>query len=611
MDRIAVVRSTFLPLSETFIYGEVKQMKNFEPYVFCRKRRNKGNFPLKNVIIDPTYRRLNYMLRNRSFRLIHARFGTAGIRMMPFKTMWGVPLITSFHGCDSPGTQMMKKNKQSFKRLFSLGNCFTVPCQSMKDQLVKHGCPEEKIVVQYSGIDLDQFTYKERSAPAEGPVEILFVGRLVEKKGADVLIKAFHQVHQALPNTKLRLIGDGRLKNKLKRLSKALHLEKHVQFMGALPRHEVIKHLQQAHIFCLPSLKDQTGNQEGLPNAIKEAMACGLPVVSTFHAGIPELIEDGVTGHLVAEKDVGNLARKLLALIRAPQTWRGIGRRARAKVEANFDLLVQTRNLEQLFEQVIKAHEEKKRETPLFSVIIPTYNRDKYIARAIRSVLRQTCEDYEIIVVNDGSTDRTEKIVSTFGDRVRYVYQKNLGPSEARNTGIRLARGKFIAFLDSDDLFLPNKLQRNKEFLNTHPDCDFLYSYYYARRGKKNHTIRNVKQFNDLNKFRFHLYKRTFTIRTSTAAIRKTCFDKTGLFNSQYRYSQDWDMWLRLAKTYRGYCQKVPLVVYRLHDRKKLPSTYRHYKIRKNAYKLYRWNTATLRSLNNKHTTFRKRRNRH
>ncbi|WP_438347158.1 glycosyltransferase [Paenibacillus sp. FA6] len=598
MHRIAVVRSVYLPISETFIYGEIQQMKVFEPYVFCEKKKNINSFPFKNVTIDPKYHQLNRMLQKDFFQLIHARFGPSGIRMMPLKEKWKVPLITSFHGCDSPGTKRMKQQKKSLMRLFTVGDCFTVPCQAMKEELIKHGCPEEKVAVQYSGIDLEQFAYKERTIPSEGPVRILYVGRMVEKKGAEMLIKAFQHVQQLYPNTKLCLIGDGELKSKLQQLSKKLHLEQHIEFKGALTHSQVVEELKQAHIFCLPSMKDRSGNQEGIPNAIKEAMACGIPVVSTYHSGIPELIEDGKTGHLVNEQDVDGLAEKLIYLMVHPELWKELGKNARIKIETDFNRQVQTVKLEQLFEQVIQTHAMKMRERPFFSVIIPTYNREKFIGRAIKSVLQQTCTDYELIVVDDGSTDQTSKIVKSFGERVRYVYKKNGGPSAGRNKGITLAKGKYIAFLDSDDLYLPVKLQKNKEFLETHPECHFLYSWYYSvRRGRRKQLISNIKGVSDLNKFRLQLYGRTFTIRTSTAVIHHSCFDKVGLFNTKYRYSQDWDMWLRLACHYRGYCQKEPLVLYRRHNRRAIPMGNRHRRIRENAYKLYRWDKATLLSL--------------
>ena len=578
-------------------------MKRYEPYVFCRKRINRSELPHEHVIVDPSHRRLDARLKEREFAMIHARFGDSGIRMLPLSRKWRVPLVTSFHGCDAPGSDRMRRRRGALKRLFAEGDCFTVPCEAMKSELTKHGCPAEKVVVHYSGIDLDRFAFKPREAPEDGPIRILYVGRLVEKKGADTLLRAFRHVHQVFPHTRLALVGEGRLKPRLTRLARRLGISPYVEFLGALPHREVAKQLESVHTFCLPSRKDRTGNVEGIPNALKEAMASGLPVVSTFHSGIPELIEDGVSGHLVPENRVGELAGKLIHLVGRPDTWAKLGRNARSRIEEDFDAVKQTERLEKLFDKIVAAYETKereRRERPLFSVVIPTYNRERYIARAIRSVLNQTCDDYELIVVDDGSTDRTRRIVRGFGRQVRYIRQPNRGPSEARNAGIRAAKGQFVAFLDSDDRFLPTKLEENKAFLERHPECNFLYSWYYDVRGGRR-RLRKGKQCGDLDLFRYRLYRRDFTIRTSTVVVRRSSFAKVGLFHPSYRYSQDWDMWLRLAAYELGYCIKKPLALYRRHERKPLPHAERHRRIRNTARALYRWDHAHIASLRMKY----------
>jgi len=563
----------------------------------------------EHVFVDPGNRQLERMLKHRFVQLIHARFGPTGIRMLPLKLKWKVPLITSFHGCDAPGSKRMRGRTEKLRRLFSLGDCFTVPCQAMKNELVQYGCPEHKVVVHHSGVDVDRFAYQERAYPKDEPVRILFVGRLVEKKGADVLIRAFQGVRKAFPQTRLCIVGDGEKKKKLKRLVKRLKLDPYVEFTGALPHQGIVKELRRSHLFCLPSRKDSSGNREGIPNAIKEAMACGLPVISTYHSGIPELVDDGVNGYLVPENDVRALERKLIDLLHHPESWGPLGWNARMKVERDFNQKTQIAKLEKLFDHVIAQHdalERKRQERPMFSVVIPTYNRAKYLRRAIQSVLNQTCTDYEIIVVDDGSTDRTRSVAASFGPQIRYIYQKNRGPSEARNTGIRAARGTYIAFLDSDDRFLPNKLQKNKEFLESHPDCKFLYSWYYNVRGRRKRIDRSGGRIRDLDQFRYHLYKRSFTVRTSTVVIHRSCFEEVGGFNRKYRYSQDWDMWLRLASKYMGYCQPAALVLYRRHDRKPIPAKRRHRNIRKTARRLYRWNRSNMRKLGRIYGTRRK-----
>lgn len=248
--------------------------------------------------------------------------------------------------------------------------------------------------------------------------------------------------------------------------------------------------------------------------------------------------------------------------------------------------------------------ERKIRRAPFFSVVIPTYNRKRRVIKAIKSVLKQTCRDYEIIVVDDGSRDRTKnKVRKKFGTRVRYIYQKNNGPSSARNRGIRHARGRFIALLDSDDRFLRHKLELNKRFLERRPECKFLHNWYYdIRRGNKT-KIQKPKSCKNLTHFRHSLYRRKFTLRTSTAVIHRDCFRKVGYFNTKYRFSQDWDMWLRLAAHYYGYCQKIPLVKYYRTKKKRNHRKIRknHQKIRRKIMNKYKWSGAYLRKLDRKY----------
>lgn len=248
---------------------------------------------------------------------------------------------------------------------------------------------------------------------------------------------------------------------------------------------------------------------------------------------------------------------------------------------------------------------------PKISVIIPTHNRASFVTGAIESVLAQTYKDFEIIVVDDGSTDDTETRVKEFGDQVLYIYQENKGPSAARNTGILNASGKYIAFCDSDDRFLPEKLEKQMRFIEYHPNCRFLYTWYYNvdNRGKITKTRKPIKCINKEH-LQYCLLTRKFTIRTSTVLLRKTCFKTAGLFNEKFWYSQDWDMWLRLAAYYRGYCLEEPLAEYCLHgdNRSSLSVKIHHPEIRNSTLKLYGWNKQSLSRLKKVYDEKRQRR---
>jgi len=206
---------------------------------------------------------------------------------------------------------------------------------------------------------------------------------------------------------------------------------------------------------------------------------------------------------------------------------------------------------------------------PMVSVIIPTYNQANFIDKAIKSVLKQTYQDFEIIVIDDGSTDNTEEIIRCFKDkRVKYIkkYKKNRGISVARNIGIKVARGKYVALLDSDDEWLPEKLDKQIKILQDgSPELGAVYSNlcYIDENGKNTNKLRNPKKEGYIYE---DLLGKNHVGAPSTLLIRKECFHQVGLFDDLLNAQQDWDMWIRIAKYYRFALIKIPLVKYRLHS---------------------------------------------
>jgi glycosyltransferase involved in cell wall biosynthesis len=189
---------------------------------------------------------------------------------------------------------------------------------------------------------------------------------------------------------------------------------------------------------------------------------------------------------------------------------------------------------------------------PTVSVIIPTHNRANLLERAIRSVLVQTFEDFELLIVDDASTDNTHEIVESIGDtRIRYIrLKKNSGAPIARNTGIKKSRGKFIAFLDDDDEWLPIRLEAQlKKFEKLDDSFGVVYGgFYYVSQESGKILGKNIPKFRgDVHQY---LLKENF-IGSPTLLIKRKCFKKAGLFDPKLTSSQDWDMWLRIAKHYK------------------------------------------------------------
>ena len=356
MHRVLVYRRKFLPKSETFIYEQLLGHQHVKPIVLTRQRYlNKKHFPYSPVYVRKRMTGLTTWLRKKRVKCLHARFGPAGLELLPYARKSRLPLITSFHGFDA--TKRVKENpayRRKLKRLFRKGQAFTAVSEHMKKQLVRLGCPERKITLIRSGIDLRKFPMQPAQEVEDGKYRLLSVGRLTEKKGMDTLIKAFRRVSGKYPQAKLIIVGDGEEKNKLRRLVKKYKLGKRVVLKGALPHHQVQRELARCHLFVIACKTARNGNQEGIPNVLMEAMATGRPVISTYHAGIPELVQNNVTGYLVPERSPAKLARKIEQVIEAREEWPQIVARAREKVERSHDIQKQREKLENLYLRVMK-----------------------------------------------------------------------------------------------------------------------------------------------------------------------------------------------------------------------------------------------------------------
>jgi glycosyltransferase involved in cell wall biosynthesis len=200
---------------------------------------------------------------------------------------------------------------------------------------------------------------------------------------------------------------------------------------------------------------------------------------------------------------------------------------------------------------------------PKVSVVIPTYNRADTILKAIDSVLKQTFHDFEIIIIDDGSTDKTYEIVKQINDkRIRYIrHEKNKGASSARNTGIKIAKGQYIAFQDSDDEWLPDKLEKQIVILDSSPnEVGIIYCGFWRTSsiGKIYFPPGKITKIEgDLNK---DLLKGNY-IGMPTVVIKKDCFIKCGNFDEELPSLEDWELFIRLAKYYEFRCINEPLVI--------------------------------------------------
>jgi glycosyltransferase involved in cell wall biosynthesis len=198
---------------------------------------------------------------------------------------------------------------------------------------------------------------------------------------------------------------------------------------------------------------------------------------------------------------------------------------------------------------------------PTVSVVLPTFNRRGFLQQAVESVLAQTRPADELIVVDDGSTDDTADLLAGYGDRLMVIRQDNRGVSAARNAGIRRAKGAFVALLDSDDYWLPEKLEAQLSFFERHPDAMLCQT--------EETWMRNGKRVNPKNRHRKYsgmIFEKTLPlclVSPSAVMIRKELFREVGLFDESLPACEDYDMWLRISWKYPVYLIDTPLIVKR------------------------------------------------
>ena len=196
------------------------------------------------------------------------------------------------------------------------------------------------------------------------------------------------------------------------------------------------------------------------------------------------------------------------------------------------------------------------------SVILPTYNRERVLGRSIQSILDQTFQDFELIVVDDASNDNTRDVVNAFcRPNIRYIrHTENLGPGSARNTGINLAQGKYIAFQDSDDQWLPEKLEKQIRYLDSAPShVGVVYSVLLRMNGSNTMPVPPEKLGRIEGDIHRSLCRGNF-IALPSILVKKECFTRAGLFDKHLHQYEDWDMWIRISKYYHFGFIDEPLV---------------------------------------------------
>lgn len=375
---VAQLVSHFLPLTQTFIYGYLRNLKNYEPLVITEKVQNLEKFPFDNLYVVKrtntaeraldrmtsmlygkkhiTESRYNGALAHKNVKLIHGHFGWSAGTVMTLRKSLGLPAVTTFYGADLSALARQKEWLERYQRLFRETEMCLVEGNHMKECLIKLGCPEHKVTVQHIGVDIEGIEFKPRHYPQDGKIIVLMCGSFMEKKGTEYGIEAFAKALREVENMRLVIAGDGQLRPEIERQIDKLDVRESISMLGYIDFARYLKAADEAHIFMAPSVTAEDGDTEGgAPTVLLEMQAGGLPVLSTYHADIPEVVIHEQSGFLVPERDSDALAERLVFLARNPALWESMGENGRRHIAENYDISIEARNLEAKYDKLILA----------------------------------------------------------------------------------------------------------------------------------------------------------------------------------------------------------------------------------------------------------------
>jgi len=379
MNKVLVCRAGLLPYSETFIREQLMAYSRWKPVLVGTHRVEPGlsvdglevrllhsaTPTLRSRLYKRVLRELHVAppggvrrLREEHAALVHVHFGTDAVDYWPLLKRLNLPVMVTLHGFDiNIHQEQWQRDRSSLAnrrypaRLLAMsrqhGVHFVAVSEAIRRRAIEYGIAPDAVTVRYIGIDRQRFAFSGKPLAARAR-RILYVGRLVEKKGGELLIRAFARVRSLVPDAELVMAGDGPLESRFR--AAAAQAGVAVQFLGSVSREEVKRQIDSARVFCLPSITAANGDAEGLPISILEAQACGVPVVTSARGGVTEGIIPGVTGFGFAEGDVDALGDRLLQLLRDDDLAMSMSAAGPRFIAEKFDIAHCTRALEDLYD---------------------------------------------------------------------------------------------------------------------------------------------------------------------------------------------------------------------------------------------------------------------
>lgn len=380
-DKIKVIHSSpvWLPQTQTWMYTQVKYLpNNIETHIVCDRTEHLDQFEVPNIHSLPqssltarfgesglkgakTLSGLSWLCRIYNKikpDIVHSHFGTVAWFNSRFLRLTKAKHIVTFYGLD---VNMVPKQDPKwlnrYHTLFKSADLFLCEGPHMIKQLIAMGCPKEKIKLHHLGIDISQIAYHPRIWNSDQPLRILIAASFREKKGIPYALKALASLQNTVP-VELTIIGDARAelrgqkeKQKILNILEESGLKSKTKLLGYQPYTVLFEEAYKNHLFISPSVTAADGDTEGgAPVSLIEMMATGMPVVSTTHCDIPEVVQYGVKDWLVAERDVNGLVEKLMWLINHPMEWKKMLDIGRKHVEKEYNARIQGESLGDMYE---------------------------------------------------------------------------------------------------------------------------------------------------------------------------------------------------------------------------------------------------------------------
>lgn len=367
MYNLCIIKPNKDAYSETFIAQHILHLSGNKTVLYG------GNFPLFKQdgtwLIESKLARLQYLIQKRilkhqeitvrthslvnylqkqSIDVVLAEYGMVGAMVSDACRLAKVPLVIHFHGADAHHRPTIEA--YNYPKAFSYASAIVGVSKDMVEQLAKIGAPTEKLFLNPYGIDTKQFSALNIS---NSSAHFLAIGRFVEKKSPSSLIKAFQLVIKKIPQARLWMVGNGSLLQQSQQLAKQLGLANQITFTGVLSSEQIVQLMKGMRCFVQHSVTAADGDMEGTPLAILEASARGLPIVSTFHAGIKQAVIDGQTGFLVDEYNIEEMAKRMIDIGSSSDLATQMGINGRAHILENYQINKQMAKLDQIIQRCL------------------------------------------------------------------------------------------------------------------------------------------------------------------------------------------------------------------------------------------------------------------